>query len=205
MGSELTKSASNTDEKHKCNDVKALYDQLCVSYHAIDDFRTKLLGFLPLATLAGAGTLFLKDPGLTVRLCPGPIDSKTLVITPIGIFGFVVTLGLYIFEIHGIAKCHFLIETGKRLEEQLGGAGQFATRPDDWLYSFLNEPIAGAVIYGAVLAAWIFIASMFLSGLLLAGLMGSSVFFVFFGLSVLHEWRLKLESKPNRSTPIQGE
>ena len=32
------------------------YEELCTSYRAIDDFRAKLLGFLPLATV--------------VRLCP---------------------------------------------------------------------------------------------------------------------------------------
>ena len=30
--------------------LKTFYDQVCLSYRAIDDFRAKLLGFLPLAT-----------------------------------------------------------------------------------------------------------------------------------------------------------
>jgi hypothetical protein len=33
--------------------LKIIYQELCNSYRAIDDFRTKLLGFLPLATGAG--------------------------------------------------------------------------------------------------------------------------------------------------------
>jgi hypothetical protein len=33
------------------------YNELCTSYHAIDDFRTKLLGFLPLVT--GGGLVLL--------------------------------------------------------------------------------------------------------------------------------------------------
>jgi hypothetical protein len=31
--------------------LKTTYDQLCTSYRAIDDFRAKLLGFLPLSVL----------------------------------------------------------------------------------------------------------------------------------------------------------
>jgi hypothetical protein len=37
--------------------LRGAYDQLCMSYRAIDDFRTKLLGFLPLVT--GGGLLLL--------------------------------------------------------------------------------------------------------------------------------------------------
>jgi hypothetical protein len=33
--------------------LKAAYQELCHSYRAIDDFRAKLLGFLPLATGTG--------------------------------------------------------------------------------------------------------------------------------------------------------
>ena len=39
------------DEKCDLRDEKLkAYEQLCMSYRAIDDFRAKLLGFLPLAT-----------------------------------------------------------------------------------------------------------------------------------------------------------
>ncbi len=40
-----------SDEKNE--NLKAPYQQLCDSYRAINDFRTKLLGFLPLATGGG--------------------------------------------------------------------------------------------------------------------------------------------------------
>jgi hypothetical protein len=39
------------------NHVGAAYDQLCISYRAIDEFRAKLLGFLPLVT--GGGLVLL--------------------------------------------------------------------------------------------------------------------------------------------------
>jgi hypothetical protein len=42
---------SMSDEKNE--NLKTVYQQLCESYRAIDDFRAKLLGFLPLATGTG--------------------------------------------------------------------------------------------------------------------------------------------------------
>ena len=37
----------------KSEDEFKIYDQICTSYHAIDDFRAKLLGLIPLVTGAG--------------------------------------------------------------------------------------------------------------------------------------------------------
>ena len=45
-------------EPNPVDEVKA-YDQPCNSYRAIDDFRAKLLGFLPLA--AGTGIFLILD------------------------------------------------------------------------------------------------------------------------------------------------
>lgn len=131
-----------------------VYKQICTSYYAIDDFRTKLLGFLPLAT--GAGIFLLVD------------DEKKIAavepyLRPIGLFGFVVTLGLFCFELHGILKCTRLIGAGEELEIKLGiqeGEGQFRDRPLGVL-GFINEPFASGVIYPAVLAAWAFLAMDF--------------------------------------------
>jgi hypothetical protein len=40
-----------------------VYDQLCISYRAIDDFRAKLLGFLPL--VSGSGIFLLLNDAFT--------------------------------------------------------------------------------------------------------------------------------------------
>jgi hypothetical protein len=81
----------------------------------------------------------------------------------IGIFGFVVTLGLFFFELHGILKCTHLIGAGAKLEEQLGiklDEGQFRGRPLG-IFHFINEPFAASIVYPAVLAAWIFLGMDF--------------------------------------------
>lgn len=136
--------------------IRAVYDQLCTSYLAIDDFRAKLLGLLPTGTgvflvipeLVKAGSS--KEGGPYVDL----INSLSL---PIGAFGFVIALGLFFYEMYGIRKCTHLIEVGKCLEQKLGASGQFKFRADG-IGGVINEPFASGLIYPAVLAAWTFLA-----------------------------------------------
>lgn len=134
------------------------YDQLCQSYRAIDDFRAKLLGFLPLAT--GAGILvLLKEAPNAWNKGPGVEGAPALV--AVGVFGALVTLGLFSYEIYGIKKCAALIYHGGRIEALLNvDNGQFTKRPNNvaWV---INEPFAAGVIYPGVLAAWMFFALNF--------------------------------------------
>lgn len=109
----MAENAARTDDQ-----LRAVYQEICVSYRAIDDFRAKLLGFLPVVTGAGVGLLLGRDPG-----DPQPIWL------PVGLFGAVVTLGLFAYEVHGIKKCAYLIDAGARLERYLEVYGQFAGRP----------------------------------------------------------------------------
>ena len=137
-------------------DLSKVYDQLCQSYRAIDDFRAKLLGFLPLAS-AGGAFLLLND----VLVNPEKSKFARAFVEPLGLFGFVITLGLFFYEIYGIRKCHALIEAGKQLEYSLGITdGQFNSRPHNVLW-VINEPFATGVIYPAVLAGWMFLALVF--------------------------------------------
>lgn len=129
-----------------------VYEQLCQSYRAIDDFRAKLLGFLPLAT--GTGVFFLVTD-------QAKIEFVQSLFRPIGIFGFVITLGLSFYELYGIKKCTAIIKAGKALEAQLKVQyGQFTQRPSG-VGLLINEPLAAGIIYPAVLAAWMFLALAF--------------------------------------------
>jgi len=128
--------------------IRADYDQLCASYRAIDDFRAKLLGFLPLVT--GGGLVLLTGKGE---------KAAQEFFLPIGVFGLVVTLGLFAYELYGIKKCHALINAGKVLESALTEQpGQFRRRPRAVL-GHINEPMAAALIYPAVMAAWAYLAA----------------------------------------------
>jgi hypothetical protein len=132
------------------DNLKTAYDQLCTSYRAIDDFRAKLLGFLPLVT--GGGLILLAGQAKDVR---------EDFFTPAGLFGIAVTTGLLAYELFGIKKCHALLNAGEALEKGMGlPAGQFIRRPNH-LLGVVNEPFAAAAIYPAVLAAWTYLAFFF--------------------------------------------
>jgi hypothetical protein len=135
------------------DNLRTAYDQLCLSYRAIDDFRAKLLGLLPLIT--GGGLIVITKDVVNVR---------NDVFRPVGIFGALVTFGLLAYELYGIRKCHALIQAGRRLEGRMSlRAGQFIDRPRSVL-GLINEPFAAAIIYPAVMAAWIFLATYSPSG-----------------------------------------
>lgn len=165
------------NEKH----LPTVYEQICTSYHAIDDFRAKLLALLPFATGAGIFLLLNKD-AVTADLKP--------FFGPIGLFGFVITLGLFVYEIYGIRKCHALIVGGKQIEGWLHIAGPFTGRPRD-VRGFINEPFASGIIYPAVMAAWTFIGLVFVKSQ--AWWIALVVFSLGLGLSLLYNRQLKLE------------
>ena len=163
------------------DDLRAVYQQLCDSYRAIDDFRAKLLGFLPLATGAGI-FLLLTDPKI--------MDVVKQFLLPIGVFGFVVTLGLFCYEIYGIRKCGALIGAGKQLERLLRiKDGQFTERPREVVW-FINEPFAAGIIYPAVLAAWMYLALVY-SRPQAAQWAPVLVFFVGFALTLIYDLWLR--------------
>jgi hypothetical protein len=154
---EETTVTNTTTDTNQPDYLPDAYNELCSSYHAIDDFRTKLLGFLPLVT--GGGLVLLSGRAEEIR--------KEF-FGPVGSFGILVTLGLLAYELFGIKKCHALIETGKVLEQEMGlpvggkgkPAGQFIQRPNN-LLRVVNEPFAAALIYPAVLAAWTYLALLY--------------------------------------------
>lgn len=133
--------------------LKLAYQEVCTTYHRIDDFRGKLLGLLPLAS--GAGILFLVN---NAQLDPEKISLVPQYAAPIGLFGMVVTCALFFYELNGIRRCNFLIERGQQIEEDLGVVGQFRSYPKDPM-GFIGPVLAARVIYPAVLAAWAFVAA----------------------------------------------
>jgi uncharacterized protein len=138
------------DHRTPCRDVLELsYQQICNSYHNISDFRAKLLALLPLATGAG-GILLLRE------------REQVRALGPIGLFGVVVTAGLFMYEVRGIQRCHTLERQAGVLEQrlQLGTRlGQFLGDPGRIL-GFVGPPGAGVITYGAVAFAWLYVAGV---------------------------------------------
>ncbi|MCA1702235.1 MAG: hypothetical protein LC808_02770 [Actinobacteria bacterium] len=85
-----------------------LYREMCSSHDRIADFRAKPLALLPIASGAG---LFLLLQGDT---------AASSHVGPIGLFGFAVTLGLFLYELRGMDECLLLRCRAENLEEAAG-------------------------------------------------------------------------------------
>lgn len=179
-------STSSSEPAGDKDNLALAYEQLCTSYHNIDDFRSKLLGLLPIGT-----SIFLVVPELIKSAKEAP-DAGARVIqslsAPMGVFGFVISIGLFSFELYGIRKCTHLIVLGYWLEEKLGIRGQFHHRPDGVVFGLIDEPFAAGIIYPAVLAAWTFLAQ---SGSPAAWHTAIFVFALFGGISAVFTWWIK--------------
>lgn len=124
------------------------YGQVCTTYHAIDDFRSKLLALLPFAS--GVGWILLLADANT---------SKQYLL-PIGILGAVITFGLFVFEARGAQRCDGIKSTARALETALGlnhSTGQFTGMPKPIL-GLVREFVAGILVYTAVFAGWVALA-----------------------------------------------
>lgn len=131
--------------------LRLSYQQICASYHGITEFRGRLLTLLPLATGTGVFLLLQQKP------------QNLKYLAPIGLFGVVVTLGLFMYELRGIQRCHGLEDQGKTVEERLHlslDEGQFRGQPPRGLNNMLGPPGAGLVVYIAVMFAWLYVAGV---------------------------------------------
>lgn len=125
----------------------AEYGEVCKSFHGISEFRGKLLALLPIVSGAGISLLISKNYSL---------DSSHLF--AVGIFGALVTLGLFFYELRGIQKCKSLIILGGQLETALKiEFGQFRDRPKR-IAGFIGAETAGWVVYMTVLLGWLYVA-----------------------------------------------
>jgi hypothetical protein len=98
------------------------YQEVCRSHAGITDFRAKLLAILPIASGAGVGLLVAQEEGdLSSR--------EAALLVALGIFGAVVTAGLFLYELRQIDVCKQLRERAAAIENELGiEAGQFGGR-----------------------------------------------------------------------------
>ena len=128
--------------------ARLAYQEVCKSYQAIVDFRAKLLGFLPLASGAGAYAVLSKDPS-------PPWEWVA------GLFGFMITLGLFLYELRGLQRAAGLEQAGRELEQQLGlASGQFQEQPEPYLRGFVDPRGAAWIIYPTVEASWMYLIAV---------------------------------------------
>jgi hypothetical protein len=166
----VTGEFSNKEEEVPRDTLLIIYGEVCRSYHAIDDFRTKLLGILPITSLVGI--LLLGRDNLFLG---GDAASRKLVGFG-SFFAAAFTLALFLFEIRGILRCHHLIQRGIELEKKLRVNGQFSVcaHQRDRENSVASEKIfnakvAACAMYSLVFSAWLFLALKFTFGIHLIG------------------------------------
>jgi hypothetical protein len=146
------------DQEQVAN-LRLAYQEVCKSYQSIIDFRVKLLGFLPLASGAGAYAVLSKDP----------IPNWSWVA---GVFGFAITLGLFLYELRGLQRAVALEQSGRELEIDLGlESGQFRDQPEPYLRGFVDPRGAAWLIYPAVQASWLYLVGVGRLGTFWAGVL----------------------------------
>lgn len=131
------------------------YGTLLDGYHKITDFRHKLLALLPLGSTVAIGILAgVANDAHDAR--DGIAELIGDYSWTIGVFGLVVTIGLYFFEWKQVDHCIAYIERGKELERQLrfGGGGFFSLEKPERLGGLVGAEAAGVLIYGASAGAW---------------------------------------------------
>ena len=139
------------------------YSELCRSYQNLHEFRMKLLGLLPIASVVGLLALGKALPG------DAPADLPAEVVGYIGIFSGIFTLALFGYEIRSLLMCHDYSSTGASLEAAMGVHGQFTwcdetrhlpcyhgrfKRP---MARFINDRVTSSLVYSFVFAAWFFV------------------------------------------------
>jgi len=114
----------------------AEYQEVCKSHSGITDFRAKLLAFLPIASGTGVGLLVFQSKGEAS-------DSGSGLLIGLGIFGAIVTIGLFLYELRQIDVCKQLRNHATWIERQLGiEAGQFGGRRGHLSLSNVYSPDA---------------------------------------------------------------
>lgn len=138
------------------------YTELSRSYLALHDFRMKLLGLLPAASVAGLLAL-----GKSLTALP-PTDLEKHIVGYIGLFSSVFTLALFGYEVRSLLMCHDYWLTGADLETKMGIMGQFTwcneTRPFPCyqggvrhrLARMINDKLTSSLVYSFVFASWFF-------------------------------------------------
>jgi hypothetical protein len=144
--------------------IRAVYEEVCNSYHAIDEFRMKLLGLLPLTSIIG---LVILEKGAMGGVA---VSGKNEIVAYASFFAAAFTLALFVYEIRGIRRSHKLVERGQELERLLCVPGQFSLCAEEaqaakqankrWrrIALLFNSKTAACVMYALVFTAWLFLA-----------------------------------------------
>lgn len=139
------------------------YSELCRSYQGLHEFRMKLLGLLPIASVVGLVALGKALP------TSSQAELQSEFVGYIGIFSGILTLALFGYEMRSLLMCHDYSVTGASLEAAMGIRGQF-TRCDETrhfacyqgklrhpLARLVNDKVTSSLVYSFVFSSWFFV------------------------------------------------
>jgi hypothetical protein len=152
--------------KHQKLDLE--YEQINENFRFLADVRFKLLALVP--TFGGAAVFVLTRAGLQAGGGPSSSTSELLTVVVVGLFGFLATLGVTLYDQRNSELYNALIHRAKHLEEEFGIpstpggltklelGGQFRERPEKQRRFFFKagHDLGLALIYGPLLGAWLF-------------------------------------------------
>ena len=116
---------------------------MCKSYQAIVDFEPNCSGFAARLRVGAYAVLSKETPPAWEWVA--------------GLFGFMVTLGLFLYELRGLQRAAALEQVGRELETEIGlRNGQFQEQPAARLGGFVDPKGAAWVIYPTVEASWLY-------------------------------------------------
>ena len=136
-------SAQPTAEEREA--LLAEYGYVRARHDGIAEFRAKLLALLPISSGAGIGLLLATD-----------IDRDQLL--PVGVFGAIVTIGLFLYELRGIGHCSVLMRRGAEIEQRLGLPGGMWQRRLSEGGRVITTTTASRIVYLTVIAGWFYVA-----------------------------------------------
>lgn len=158
-------------EETNLKGIKTADKRICAAHDQVSDVRAKLLALRPI-TFRHRHIFFVSDKK--------PADESLIHLFPVGIFGALITIGLFFYELRGIQKCRDLIACAKRLEKELvpdlWQYGTFNFRQNAALGGFVGATGAALVIYPTVISGWIYVSAI---GLINLGKLNTSTFWFF--------------------------
>jgi hypothetical protein len=156
----MSDGSATTEATARNEALELAYSAVCDAYHKIDDFRAKLLALLPLAS--GTGVFLLLNADINLSSGSGATYAA------VGLFGIFTTLGLFVYELGGVFRCHRLIKAGTRLEEVLKlplddghmRVATFGVLPKGALAWLRGQAAAALIIYPTVLGGWAYLVGV---------------------------------------------
>lgn len=134
-----------------------LYEQVSANWRQLTEVRFHLLAIVPTVSILLIATVLSEE---------GPAKGLSVFgRVAIAAFGFLVTVGLLIYDLRNSQFYNDLISRGRKIEEELGVdtaifAGRLKPKPS---WPWIQHSLATGVIYGSSLVAWIGAAVMLIT------------------------------------------